>query len=93
MLQHLSKGMRDQASKAKSQALKIYKEMNLEEQETSLMWIEKKIAIYPEQIGSLIDLIGDLYKFHESERIFLASSGLFFRTGLLLAARTEFQLS
>ncbi len=93
MLAFTNRGDRDQAGLSKYQALKLYKEMNLEEQERSLLWLEKKIAIYPEQIGPLLELISDLYQFHESERIFLSSSSLFLRTGLLLAARSDYRLS
>ncbi len=93
MLIHYRVARRDQAGQSKNQALQLYKQMSLEEQETSLMWLEKKIAIYPEQIGFLLELISDLYHFHAQERIFLAGSGLFLRTGLLLAARQEFQIS
>jgi len=92
MLSLFTLGLRDGASSAKQSALALYKLMNLEDQENSLMWLEKRLAIYPEQIGSFLELISDLYRFHEKERIFLANTGLFMRTGLLLAARPEFRL-
>ena len=92
MLELYTQSNRDQAGKIKSLALGLYKNMNLQEQEESLMWLEKRIAIYPEQIGSLLELISDLYQYHCQERIFLSTSNLFFRTGLLLAARPEFRL-
>lgn len=93
MLAHYGRALREQAAQAKNKALQLYKQMSLEEQESSLMWLEKRIAIYPEQIGYLLELISDLYHFHAEERIFLTGSGLFLRTRLLLAARKEFQIS
>lgn len=92
MLELYRKSDRDHAGKTKCLALSLYKRMSLEEQESALLWLEKRLAIYPEQIGLLLELIGDLYDYHSGEQIFLSSSNLFMRTGLLLAARPEFRL-